>query len=230
MLSAADWERWHAEAVAAIDGGRFTVTGIVASWGRLARPLALRIGNAAATAGPGEAVVTGDDGRPYLLAPAPPLGVVSLRIENEWAVVEPSGTRYRVFDPLDGNRRGVSYHHVAGYRRRAPGRRAEWRRSGPQPHAIARALAVRGLMETGLSHGAALRTWVQWPEADPPPTIRETIERMARRPPGHRHLPQAERDERAEDRGIWTAWERGLHREHRRIWEEVGVEIGMLAF
>ena len=218
-----DWHDWYIEAVRIANEARpdLAVGEIVRSWLRIARPVATRVQPAALSA----EMLRGDDASIYWLTPPPPSNSIELHIDLGWAVLrmaDGSEKRYLVYDPLRPETWGPRTTHAIrrGFRR--------WKsagvpvRSSPDARTVARALAIRGLIEAGMTHGAALRTWVQWPESEPPATMRELVGRIASRAPGSRHLPQLERDGRFEDRMAWRGWDRAMHTEHRRIWSEHG--------
>ena len=195
-----DWHDWYIEAVRIANEARpdLAVGEIVRSWLRIARPIAMRVQPAALSA----EMLRGDDASIYWLTPPPPSNSIELHIDLGWAVLRMA----------DGSEKRFRRWKSAG----VPVR------SSPDARTVARALAIRGLIEAGMTHGAALRTWVQWPESEPPATMRELVGRIASRAPGSRHLPQLERDGRFEDRMAWRGWDRAMHTEHRRIWSEHG--------
>lgn len=106
-------------------------------------------------------------------------------------------------------------------------------RSGPRARVVVRALLVRGLVEDGMSQGAAVRLWLSWDKElggpltrSVPPTVLAAAQRIAARPRGSRHLGQSARDARFADRTTWRDWESGLRREHRRLWRRIGLVAG----
>jgi hypothetical protein len=220
----ADWHDWYIEACRIATEARphLAVGEIVRSWLHLARPIALRVAPETLSAD----MRRGDDGAVYWLTPAPHDSDTLLHIaspDGPAILRSPDGSErsHEVDDPLNPAQTR-SYHTLGGRRRYHRG--GSPYRNGPQPRPIARALAVRGLMESGATHGAALRAWAMWPESDPPAEIRRAAERMIQRRRGSRHLPQLERDARLFDRQTWTSWERAISAEDRRIWQEAEID------
>lgn len=220
---------------------------ILVSWERLARPVALRrdpgdpLNRPPASPPDGTAIVHDEAGAPYLLFPAPPAtapdeGWRLTPGRGDWQVlVPPTATRgwphswwrvHRADIPHDAGRVRYDGVRVWGISRRTD----EPFRSGPHAEVLVRALLVRGLMEDGLSHAAAVRQWLAWDRAcgstltrRVEPEILAAANRIAARGRGTRYLPQSERDARTNDRGTWGTWEHSLARQHHRLWRDIGI-------
>lgn len=180
----AAWRNWYAAAL----GQLSDIPGaeILASWERLARPVALRrdpghpLNRPPASPPIGTAIVHDEAGAPYLVIPAPPLAAPEdgwrlVPGRGDWQVLVPASATsdwpnasWRVHGPND--RAGKLWYD--GLRSWGISERTDTSfRSGPQVRALVRALLVRGLMDDGLApgamdhgltHGAAVRQWLTW--------------------------------------------------------------------
>jgi hypothetical protein len=117
---------------------------------------------------------------------------------------------------VDGMRlRHVSQRKVGMYPPPPPdyeGDRRMWqdrpRRSGVHKESVARALLIRGLVSDGLSHRAAIRTWLGWEiELEGPWSKRRSLQIAARqlRAGDFYALRDFEESRAADDRSLWRA-------------------------